>query len=257
MILISRRLDEDHRLRQSSLIKKKKKKEERKTRDDYSKFCVCQLEYLGVTRTLLNGFQGGKPCLPRKSLVSQSNRTQNHGAESRLTARRRENTLCYRRKGLFENARRKPEEATVTRVGSSNFSTSHWNTESYPSLHLFLSLSLVRFNTSANTLLYTSTSLCLSFRFFLLREVMPPHESTFYIYFNSVIDATTPPARLCRRQDDIESATSKFLSRGLLFLRGARIGFRETESRYKSLEYRIKCCFKFAVFFFFLVEHKE
>lgn len=89
------------------------------------------------------GSKEASPCLPRKSLVSQSNRTQNHGAESRLTARRDAKTRCvYRRKGLFENARRKPEEATVSRVGSSNFSTSHWNTESYPSFSLSLFLSL-------------------------------------------------------------------------------------------------------------------
>lgn len=127
---------ENHRLRYNRWWKKRKEK--KKWKDDYSKFSFASwnisshLDVEWVPRR--------EPCLPRKSLVSQSNRTQNHGAESRLTARRRENTLCYRRKGLFENVWRKLEEETVTRVGSSNFSTSsHWNTENtYPPLSFAL-----------------------------------------------------------------------------------------------------------------------
>lgn len=152
---------------------------------------VCQLEYLES----LGRWMGSKErtvSLPRKSLVSQSNRTQNHGAESRLTARRRENTLCYRRKGLFENVWRKLEEETVSRVGSSNFSTSHWNTENVsfslfcftlfwplsrgvvPSFSLSLSLSLLFFSSS--------------FLSFLPSRLFRTLKIYFYIYFNSVIE---------------------------------------------------------------------
>lgn len=166
----------------------RKEKKKKKWKDDYSKFSFASwnisshLDVEWVPRR--------EPCLLRKSLVSQSNRTQNHGAESRLTARRRENTLCYRRKGLFENVWRKLEEETVTRVGSSNFSTSsHWNTENtYPPLSFALH---VDHSTAQNG----PISLSLSSSLFVLLPSPPSFPSLshlkhlfLYIYFNSVIE---------------------------------------------------------------------
>lgn len=157
------------------------RKKKKKWKDDYSKFSFASwnisshLDVEWVPRR--------EPCLPRKSLVSQSNRTQNHGAESRLTARRRENTLCYRRKGLFENVWRKLEEETVTRVGSSNFSTSsHWNTEN-------VSSSFFRFTRWP---LSHRMAPSLSSSLFVLLPLLSPLSHLknlfLYTYFNSVIE---------------------------------------------------------------------
>lgn len=166
----------------------KEKKKRKKWKGDYWKDEFSFASWNILSHLDVEWVPRREPCLPRKSLVSQSNRTQNHGAESRLTARRRENTLCYRRKGLFENVWRKLEEETVSRVGSSNFSTSHWNTENVSfSLFCFTLFSRAEwFHLS----LFLSLSLLLFF--FVFFPLLPPLFRTlkiyFYIYFNSVIE---------------------------------------------------------------------
>lgn len=71
--------------------------------------------------------------IPRSDRVSRGSHSQGDRIEHRIAAPSRDwqrdvakTRACYRCKGLFENVRRKLQDETVTGVGSSNFSTSHW-----------------------------------------------------------------------------------------------------------------------------------
>lgn len=112
-------------------------------------------------------------------------------------------------------------------MGSSNFSTSHWNTDSYPSLSLALHVGYSRF---PPLYLCLSLSLSLFLSFLLHATLLPPHE------FTSISILIPSSVTLLRWHSFVVKATyNRFLGNFFfgttrpLFFRDTRIGSRKMQ----------------------------